>query len=382
MPGQRANGEGSVYQRASDKRWLGAATTGFDANGRPQRKFVSAKTKAEAVRKLRALQQQLDEGLPAPDTRLSVSQLLDRWLQDVIRHQVTSSTARNYQTVANYHIKPALGSKKVATLTTSDIDRLLSKKIDDGLSVSTVRRIRAVLSQALDQGIRWGLVVRNVASLSRSPKGVRSEGRTLSPEQARLLLNALRGHRNEALYALMLSTGLRKGEALGLQWSDFDDENGVLLVRRALIREDGVLATKDTKTPKSRRAVNLPSTLLEKLRTHRAEQNTQRLKLGKAWANSGHIFTTSIGTPIDPRNMYREFRDICRTASIGDWHPHELRHSAASLMLAQGVKLQVVSEVLGHSSIRMTADVYGHILAPDRQAAADAMGRVLWSNSE
>lgn len=378
MTGQRANGEGSVYQRASDKRWLGAATVGFDTNGRPKRRFVSAKTRAEAVRKLRAIQQQLDEGLPLPDTKLSVSQLLDRWLQDVVRHQVTSSTAKNYQTIANLHIKPTLGTKKVAALTTSDIDRLLSKKIDQGLSVSTVRRVRAVLSQALDQGIRWGLVLRNVASLTRSPKGVRPEGRTLTPDQARLLLNTLRGHRNEALYALMLSTGLRKGEALGLQWTDLDEENGVLLIRRALIREDGALFTKDTKTPKSRRAVNLPTPLLEKLKAHRAQQNAERLRLGKTWVNSGHIFTTSIGTPIDPRNMFREFRDICRNAGIGDWHPHELRHSAASLMLAQGVKIQVVSEVLGHASIRMTADVYGHILAPDRQHAADAMKDVLW----
>ena len=100
----------------------------------------------------------------------------------------------------------------------------------------------------------------------------------------------------------------------------------------------------------------------------------------EAWVDRGHEFTTSIGTPIDPRNLYREFKDVCKDAGLGDWHPHELRHSAASLILAQGVKLQVVSEVLGHSSIRMTADVYGHILAPDRQAAADAMTDALWSD--
>lgn len=378
MVGQRANGEGSIYQRAADKRWIGAVTVGFDANGRTKRKSVSGKTRAEASRKLRTLQQQLDEGLPAPDTQLSVGQLLDRWLQDVIRHQVTSSTARNYQTIANMHIKPILGKKKVASLTTSDVDRLLSRKIDEGLSVSTVRRIRAVLSQALDQGIRWGGVVRNVASLSRSPKGVRQEGRSLTPDQARTLLNVLRGHRNEALYALMLSTGLRRGEALGLQWRDFDADTGILTIKRALVREDGQLITKDTKTLKSRRAINLPSPIITKLSAHRIEQKAQRLRLGKAWVNSGHIFTSSVGTPIDPRNLYREFGNICREADLGDWHPHELRHSAASLMLAQGVKLQVVSEVLGHSSIRMTADVYGHVQAPDRQAAADAMGALLW----
>lgn len=353
-------------------------TVGVDANGRPKRKIVSAKSRAEAVQKMRKLQRQLDDGLPAPDTSMTVTHLVDRWLDDVNRHQVSASTTNNYRAMAEHHIKPAIGKKKVANLTTADVDRFLSKKTDDGLSVSTVRRIRNVLSQALDQGIRWDLVIRNVAKLSRSPRGVRPEGRSLSPEQARQLLNALRGHHNEALYALMLSTGLRRGEALGLQWQDFDEDSGVLLVRRTLTREDGALITRDTKTLKSRRAVNLPSTLLKQLKSHRAEQNAERLRLGRAWANSGHIFTTSVGTPIDPRNMYREFRNLCRVAGIGDWHPHELRHSAASLMLAQGVKIQVVSEVLGHSSIRMTSDVYGHILAPDRQTAADAMGSLLW----
>jgi integrase len=180
----------------------------------------------------------------------------------------------------------------------------------------------------------------------------------------------------------MLSTGLRRGEALGLQWRDFNEETGTLLVQRSLSREDGSLITKDTKTHKSRRAVNLPDPLIVQLKSHRARQNALKLNLGEAWTNSGHIFTSSVGTPIDPRNLYREFQVICRDANIGKWHPHELRHSAASLMLAQGVKLQVVSEVLGHSSIRMTADVYGHVLAPDRQAAADAMGSLLWSENK
>jgi integrase len=178
----------------------------------------------------------------------------------------------------------------------------------------------------------------------------------------------------------MLSTGLRRGEALGLKWDDLDLESGVLLVRRQLTREGGQLRTSDTKTLRSRRAVDLPAPLVSILRRHRADQAADRLELGPAWQETGYVFTTSIGTPFDPRNMYREFQSICISAGLGKWHPHELRHSAASLMLAQGVKLQVVSEVLGHSSIRMTADVYGHVLAPDRRAAANAMGETLWGS--
>jgi integrase len=379
MAAHRGNGEGSIYQRSTDKRWIGAITIGYNANGRQQRKIVSARTRAEVVKKLKTIQRQIDDGLPTPDASLTVSQLLARWYDDVLRHQVSESASSNYKSVADNHIVPTLGRKKVVTLTPLDVDRLLSQKLDSGLSPSTVRRIRAVLSQALSQGIRWGVVVRNVAALSQSPKVPRREGRTLTPQQARSLLESLKGHRNEVLYALMLSTGLRRGEALGLQWKDFDPDSGVLLIRRSLKREGGVLTVGDTKTSKSRRAVNVPPQLIGLLKAHKARQAEERLALGKTWQNSGFMFTTSIGTPIDPRNLNREFRIVCNAAGLGDWHPHELRHSAASLMLAQGVKLQVVSDVLGHASIRMTADVYGHILAPDRQAAADAIGEILWT---
>ncbi len=200
MAGFRGNGEGSIYQRSSDGLWLGVHTVGRDSKGRLIRKTVTGETRAEAVRKLKNLQRQLDDGLPAPDTKLTVAQLLTRWHDDVLRYQVAPSAALNYKAVAGRHIIPTLGSKKVVALTSADIDRLLSAKLGSGLSVSTVRRIRSVLGQAIDQGIRWGSVNRNVARLSRAPKEQRREGRTLTYEQARRLLGELEGHRNEALY--------------------------------------------------------------------------------------------------------------------------------------------------------------------------------------
>jgi integrase len=378
MGGKRGNGEGSIYQRTSDGRWFGVVNMGSDSRGRLIRKSVSARTRVEVVDKMKALQRQVDDGLQAPDTRMTVGQLLDRWYSDVLRHQVAPNAADNYKSIADNHIRPSLGNTKVSKLTTADVDRLISQKVDSGLAISTVKRIRSVLAQALDQAMRWGSVNRNVAQLTRGPKEPRREGRTLTPTQAKQLLKSLEGHRNEALYSLMLSTGIRRGEVLGLQWADIDLKSGIMTVTRQLKREGGRLIVSDTKTARSRRALDLPAPMVASLKAHKARQAAEQLALGDAWVNSGHVFTTTIGTPIDPRNFYREFKSICKTAGLGDWHPHELRHSAASLMLAEGVKLQVVSEVLGHSSIRMTSDVYGHILAPDRRAAADAMGSALW----
>jgi integrase len=358
---------------------MGVAHLGYSPTGKPIRKYVSSKSRTEVVKKMKKIRRDIDDGLPLQGTGVTLSKLFKRWFDDIMRHQVAPSTLGNYRTVATIHILPTLGRKKLMDLAVGDVDKLLSDKALSDLATSTVRRIRAVLAQCLEQAIRWELVNRNVAALSRSPKAVRREGRTLTPEQARHLLETLRGHRNEALYSLMLSTGLRRGEALGLLWKDFDRESSVLRIARQLRREGCALVTSDTKTFRSRRAINLPEQVRASLLEHELGQRAKQKLLGPTWNTSGFIFTSSVGTPIDPRNFYREFQSACRDAGLVGWHPHELRHSAASLMLAQGVKIHVVSQVLGHASIRMTADVYGHILDPDRKVAANAMAVMLWS---
>ncbi len=382
MAGKRGNGEGTIYQRASDGRWLGVVVAGYTPEGRPIRKTVSARTRAEASRKFRELQRQLEDGLPAPDATVTVTTLFTRWHDDVLTHQVAPSAAENYLSVATHHIVPTIGRKRLRDLTTADVDRLIARELAAGCSVSMARRVRSVLAQAIDQAVRWNWVGRNVATLARVPKSDRKEGRTLSETEARHFLETLQGHRLEVLFTLMLATGLRRGEALGLRWEDLDTKRGVLRVQRQLQREGEGLIVREPKTMRSRRVVNLPAPLLDLLERHRESQVASAEVVGLGWQDSGFIFTNSIGGPLDPRNLLRDFKKVCREAGLGDWHLHELRHSAASLMLAQGVKLQVVSEVLGHSSIRMTADVYGHILDPDREAAASAMADVLWSSLE
>jgi len=218
----------------------------------------------------------------------------------------------------------------------------------------------------------------NVAALTDGPRMTKREGRSLTVEQARGLLDTAKGERLEALYVVLLSLGLRRGEALGLAWDDLDLDTGTLIARQALKREGGVLALGAVKTAGSRRAMNVPRPVVDTLRAHRRRQAEERLAAGSAWTDTGLVFRTTIGTPIDPANFRHYFTALCQRAGLGHWHPRELRHSAASLMLAQGVPLEVVSEILGYASIRMTKDVYGHIMAPQRQAAADAIGHALW----
>ena len=253
------------------------------------------------------LQRQLDDGLPPPDMTMTVAALLERWYEDVLRHQVAESAALSYMSVARHHIMPSLGTTKLADLTTSEIDRLLLSKIDSGLAVSTVRRIRSVLAQAIDQGIGWGVVNRNVATLSRAPRAQRVEGRTQTPERAQRSLSESEGDRYEVLYALMRSVGLRRGEALGLRWDDLNERTGVLQVRRHLKRETMGPVIADTETAVSRVAIDLPKPMLKMLKAHRARQASERLALGEASIDSGFIFTASFASPLDPRNLRREF---------------------------------------------------------------------------
>src|ERR1700731_3733009 len=192
MATRRAHHEGSIYQRGSDGRWIGAVRMGRGTDGKALRKYVTARSRAEVVKKLKKLQRQIDDGLIPQDGHVTLSNLCERWLQDVMRHQVSESTLNNYSSIVRIHILPTLGNKKLVELSVNDVDSLLSIKHDSGLSSSTIRRVRTVLGQCLNQAIRWGLLFRNVAVLSRPPKALRTEGRTLSPEQARHLLVSLK----------------------------------------------------------------------------------------------------------------------------------------------------------------------------------------------
>ncbi len=254
--------------------------------------------------------------------------------------------------------------------------------------------MRTVLRSALHQAEREGLLVRNVAALSDPPQLDPPEGRSLTIAEAKSLLTAARGERLEALYAITLTYGLRRGEALGVSWLDIDFDSGQLHVRRQLRRERlsdeeatrvgrrTQLVLRNLKTRRSRRTLHLTPALDSLLRAHRARQAKERLAAGPAWANSDLVFTTKNGTPVDPDNFAHYFHRLCNRANLGHWTPHELRHSAASIMLAQGTPLWVVSEVLGHASLAITKDVYGHLVGDETKKATEAITDVLFTNPQ
>lgn len=305
-----------------------------------------------------------------------VGQFLERWLADVVKSSVRPRTHQSYALHVRRDLGPTLGHHQLNKLSPEHVQAMINAKLAQGLSPRTVQIIRAVLRRALGQALKWGLVARNVATLIDPPRSTKPQIQPLSPRQGQILLEAARGDRLEALYRVALSLGLRQGEALGLRWSDIDMEARVLHVRQALQRVDGALRVVPLKTDRSRRSLPLPEVLVGALHDHRDRQREARRAAGDRWRETEFVFTSTIGTPAEPRNVTRSFKALLIRAGIPDIRFHDLRHSCASLLVAQGVHPRVVMEILGHSQISLTMNTYAHVLPDEQREAATIMDRL------
>ena len=371
---KRGNNEGSIYKR-EDGRWAGQISLGY-VNGKRKRKVIYGKTRKEVAEKLKVALRDQQQGLPVAVERQTVAQFLDRWLADVARPKLRASTLVGYRQKIERYILPALGRHQLAKLEPQQVQAMLNDLHDRGLSSRTVHHTRAILRRALNQALRWGLVAKNAAALADPPRVTAPELRTLDPVEARHFLDAVRGDRLEALYSVALSLGLRRGEALGLRWQDVDFDTGTVSVRVALELVSGrPPRLVEPKTRQSRRMLPLSPVLAAQLKAHRARQLTERLAAGQEWQGEmwGLVFATPLGGPLSGRTVATQFKKHLAAAGLPDVRFHDLRHSCASLLLAQNVHPRVVMEILGHSTITLTMNTYSHVLP---QAQRDAIGLI------
>lgn len=351
------------------------------------RLLFSAKTAAEVAAKVTDARARHAKGLAPADGKITVKKYLDWWSTEILPSTVSASTTRNYRDVLNFYVLPHVGTKQLSTLKPGDVTAMLNKLEQTGAAPNTRRAARSVLRRALRRAEQEGIIARNVAAVADGVRVPVIEGRTLTPDQARTFLEAVADDRLSAAFAVMLALGLRRGETLGLSWDDLalDGKHPTLTVNRSLKRLDTGLSLDQPKTRLSRRTLYLPHPLVAELRAHRKRQVAEQLHAGREWTalplGVDLVFRTPFGTAIDPDNFKNRTYKVTEAAGVGRWGPHELRHSAASILLAMGVPLKTVSETLGHSSIRITADVYAHLLEPARKDAAEAAGRALWGAS-
>ena len=380
MAKKRGNGEGSIY-KSKDRPGYRASYTVQTAKG-PKRRYVSGKTRREVEEKLTKAKAERDGGLVFDAGNLTMGEYLDRWLSDSVRDAVKQSTFENYEYVVRRHLRPSLGRTKLKVLAPAQVQGLYRAKLDSGLSARTYQLIHTVLRKALKQAVRWELVPRNVTDAVTTPKlakGATKGIRVLNADQARNLLGAARGDRLEALYVLAITAGLREGELLGLRWQDVDLEGATLSVRQQLTRtkKDGLCFT-TPKSPKSRRSVRLTRSAVEALERHRRRQLEDKSRLAGLWQDTGLVFTSTTGTPLDVGNLtYRSFRPLLEQADLSRIRFHDLRHTCATLLLSKNVNPKVVQERLGHANISETMDTYSHVLPSMQETAVNAMEDVL-----
>jgi integrase len=368
---RRGHNEGSIRRRA-DGKWEARLSL---PNGK--RKSLYGKTRREVQDKLKAAQRDLDNGLDLTVAQQSVGQFLDRWLEDVVKPSVRPKTHHSYAQLVRLHLKPELGHIPLTKLTPQHVQSMMTNKTAAGLSPRTVQYLRAVLRRALGQAMKWSLVGRNVATLVDPPRSVRKPVHPLTAEQARHFLETSREDRLAPLFHVAITTGLRQGELFGLRWQDVDLDTGTLTVRHALQRIGGEPKLVEPKTALSRRTITLPTSAVTALREQRVRQIEERLLAGSEWRDWGLVFSTCIGTPMDPSNVTKRLHGLLDRAGLPRQRFHDLRHCAASLLLAGGVAPRTIMGILGHSQISLTMNTYAHLSPGLERDAADRLDAIL-----
>ena len=357
MP-KRGNGEGSVYKRKSDGLWVGSLSLPDGT-----RKVFYGKKQSEVIAKRDEAANALRRGMLPVGTNVTVQEYLENWLENIHKPTIRLSSYLNYRKLLKNYLVPELGKIKLQKLTPQQISAFYSKKINDGLSPKTVHDIHGVLHKAIDSAVKWEMLPRNVCDAVTPPRIPHKEKNVLTRQQARTLLDQVKAHRLEALLVLAVITGMREGEILALRWQDIDFEDNSLQVQRAVSYLKGYgYVESEPKTAKSRRMIKLPVFVVNVLRQHQIQQEEQRKEVGKAWIEKELVFTNAQGYFYSSSTLRKVFRRFLVSIDLPNMRFHDLRHSAATILLAMKVHPKVVQEILGHSQITVTMDLYSHAL--------------------
>ncbi|MFH9549150.1 tyrosine-type recombinase/integrase [Streptomyces sp. NPDC017435] len=367
------NGAGTITKR-KDGRYQCAVYV-LQPDSTRARKFAYGKTWAECDTKRRELLTKVDQGVPVPTRSAKLSDWLPYWLDNIVKPRRKLSTYDKYEAHVRLYLVPMLGSKRLESLSVADVRRFLTQ-LENRTTAATAKESHRVLRTALSAACREELIARNVAGLVEPP---RASSRELSPWTLDETLDFLAASRKDPLYAafvLAIAMGLRRGELVGLRWTDVDLDKRVLYVRQQTQRRRGVLYDDDTKNRRNR-ALPLPAMCIAPLRWHRMRQVAAKQRAGEPWDDGGYVFATRNGRPIEPRNMYRSFTRVAQSAGLRVIRLHDARHGCATLLTAAGVAPRVVMEILGHSQISITMDVYTHVVQDTQREAISHMDRLL-----
>ena len=380
MPTRRGRGDGGIHWDETRQRWIATASLGFDPRGKRITRKASGKTKTEAKDKLKDILRDYEDGLAIAPHNYTVGDAVKSWLSFGLAGR-SPNTVANYVTLAEKHVIPGLGARKLRDLSVEDVDRWLAQEAK-ACSTRTLRLLYSVLSRSVKHAQARDKVKRNVVLLCDVPTGRQGRpSKALTLEQAEAVLAAATGTKVHAYVVLALLTGARTEELRALTWNDVDLEGkpdatppvppSVCVIRS--VRVGG-----DTKTRKSRRRLAMPLRCVEVLREQKTRLTEQRERAGARGREHGLVFASAVGTVRNARNVSRDFRAVVKSAGLvpGDWTPRELRHSFVSLLSDSGVPLENISRLVGHSGTAVTEAVYRQQIRPVLEDGATAMDEI------
>jgi len=378
MAKRRSNGEGNIRKR-KDGRWEGRYTAGRDpVTGKQIFKNVLGKTQAEVKEKLQKALAQAGKIDFTKTGKYTVTMWMNEWFENVAKIKVRQSSHQTYRGYIDHHIAPNIGNIPLEKLTTMDlqklyrklmtkgrVDRVEAKQQPKGLSAKTVRNINQVISSAMDFAVAQKIIPENPCKAVALPKVEHKEMQTIPAEQLQAFLQEAKATGIYEMYYIELATGLRRGELLGLKWSDIDWKNGIIKVRRQVARVDGQIVEAPLKTKNSYRAVTISQQAIEVLKQQKEKTNDQ------------YVFPSPNGGPISPDSVNNMLKRVLTRAGIPKVRFHDLRHTFATIALQNGVDIKTVSGMLGHFSAGFTLDTYAHVTTAAQKEAADTMGQIL-----
>src|SRR6266487_777476 len=371
-------GGGSVFLRKD-----GRYEAKFKVEETGKYKSLYASTENEAYRLLEEAKFQQRQGTLATGPVQTVKQFLEYWLEDVEKPTIRLSTYVNNRIIVHKHLIPGLGHIKLQKLTSQQVQSFYAKRLREGTAASRIKQFQGVLHKALKHAKRVKLVSSNVTEDVDLPKYEAYTSHILNPEQARLLLEKARERNLDVLLAVAVGTGMREGEILGLRWSDIDLVKGTLQVARTLnyLPKYHFVEGKP-KTKSSERNILLPQFLLDLLKKQRVLQREKKLKVGTEWIDRDLVFSNRRGDFIIHTRLRRQFYRLLDEVGLPRMHFHDLRHSAATILISMGVPANVVQELLGHSNVATTLGIYGAVLPSMQKDVVDKMDGLFGGNSE
>jgi integrase len=372
-------------RRRGTRSWAVVVDLGRGPDGKRQQRWHSVKgSRADAEGALVRLLRSLQTGEYVEPSKLTVKFYLERWLADYAKPNTSGKTYERYSEIVNANLMPALGHHKLTKLQPLHIQAVYTEALKrgrrsgkGGLSPRTVLHIHRVLHQALNQAVRWQLLIRNPASAVEPPRPQSTEMQVLTETQTARMLALAGGTDLYVPILLAVTTGMRRGEILALTWQDFDPKSGHLTVTKSLEQTKEGLTVKAPKTAKGRRTIPLPAITVQALKRHKAEQGRRRLRLGGLYQELGLICAGSSGSHQEPDSFSQRFQIFLKRTDLPRIRLHDLRHTHATQLLKQGVHPKVVAERLGHSSITITLDTYSHVVPGLQEDAARQLDRVL-----